>query len=94
MTANLSIPLISVGSVLAIPLASVFNDQGERFVYVKTKDNKFERQSVQLGVADFDFAEVTKGLKGGEVISLIAPPIEANAGQTAGAKSGATATAK
>lgn len=94
MTANLSIPLISVGNVLAIPLASVFNDQGERFVYVKTGDDKFERQPVQLGVADFDFAEVTKGLKGGEVISLIAPPSEANAGQTAGVKSGAAATAK
>ena len=85
MTANLSIPLISVGNVLAIPLASVFNDQGERFVYVQKGDDKFERQPVQLGVADFDFAEVTKGLKGGEVISLIAPPSEANAGQTAAA---------
>jgi HlyD family secretion protein len=94
MTANLSIPLISVGNVLAIPLASVFNDQGERFVYVQKGDDRFERQPVQLGVADFDFAEVTKGLKGGEVISLIAPPSEANAGQTAGVKSGAAATAK
>ena len=94
MTANLSIPLISVGNVLAIPLASVFSDQGERFVYVKKDDDKFERQLVQLGVADFDFAEVTKGLKGGEVISLIAPPSEANAGQTAGVKSGAAASAK
>ena len=94
MTANLSIPLISTSNVLAIPLAAVFNDQGERFVYVKTRDDKFERQLVQLGVADFDFAEVTKGLKGGEVISLIAPPSEANAGQTAGGKSGSAATAK
>ena len=94
MTANLSIPLISSSNVLAIPLAAVFNDQGERFVYVKTRDDKFERQLVQLGVADFDFAEVTKGLKGGEVISLIAPPSEANAGQTAGGKSGSAATAK
>ena len=94
MTANLSIPLISSSNVLAIPLAAVFNDQGERFVYVKTRDDKFERQLGQLGVADFDFAEVTKGLKGGEVISLIAPPSEANAGQTAGGKSGSAATAK
>ena len=94
MTANLSIPLISAGNVLAIPLAAVFNDQGERFVYVKKGDDKYERQPVQLGVADFDFAEVIKGLKGGEVISLIAPPSEASAGQTAGGKGGSAAATK
>lgn len=94
MTANLSIPLISTSNVVAIPLAAVFNDQGDRFVYVQKSDGKFEPQPVQLGVADFDFAEVTKGLKGGEVISLIAPPSEANPGQTAGGKSGSAATAK
>ena len=94
MTANLSIPLISAGNVLAIPLAAVFNDQGERFVYVKKGDDKYERQPVQLGVADFDFVEVSKGLKGGEVISLIAPPNGANTGPTAGGKSGSAAATK
>jgi HlyD family secretion protein len=74
MTANLSIPLISAGNVVAVPLAAVFNDQSERFVYVKTAGDTFERRPVQLGVADYDFAEVTKGLKVGEVVSLIAPP--------------------
>ena len=79
MTANLSIPLISANNVLAIPLAAVFTDQGERFVYVKKGEDKFERKSIQLGVADFDFAEVTKGLDGGEVVSLVTPPGEASA---------------
>jgi HlyD family secretion protein len=74
MTANLSIPLISAGNVVAVPLAAVFNDQSERFVYVKTAGDQFERRPVRLGVADYDFAEVTKGLKVGEVVSLIAPP--------------------
>ena len=92
MTANLSIPLISVGNVLAIPLASVFNDQGERFVYVKTGDDKFERHPVQLGVADFDFAEVAKGLKGGEVVSLVMPPGDAGTAPATGGKSGASPT--
>lgn len=85
MTANLSIPLVSAGNVVALPLAAVFNDQGERFVYLQKGDGSFERQAVQLGVADFDFAEVTKGLKGGEVVSLVTPG-EGTPGQGAGSQ--------
>ena len=89
MTANLSIPLISADNVIAVPLAAVFTDQGERFVYVKKGEDKFERQSIQLGVADYDFAEVTKGLQGGEVVSLVTPPGEASAAtQAFGGKGG------
>lgn len=88
MTANLSIPLISAGDVLAIPLAAVFNDQGERFVYVKKGDDTFERRPVQLGVADFDFVEATKGLKEGEVVSLVQPPGEGGTARATGGKGG------
>jgi len=79
MTANLSIPLVSVGNVLAIPLGAVFADQDERYVYVKRGDGHFERRPIQLGVSDYDYAEVTKGLSSGEVVSLVTPP----AGETA-----------
>lgn len=91
MTANLSIPLVSAGNVLAVPLAAVFTEQDQRFVYVKKGDDKFERQPVQLGVADYDFAEVTKGLSGGEVVSLVTPPGEVPSAviQAASAKAGA-----
>lgn len=73
MTANLSIPLISAGNVLAIPLGAVFADQDDRYVYVKKDDGHFERRPIQLGVSDFEYAEVTKGLNGGEVVSLVTP---------------------
>ncbi len=73
MTANLTIPLISASNVLAVPLAAVFNDKGERFVYVKRGEDTFERQPVQVGVADYDYAEVTKGLKAGDVVALVPP---------------------
>jgi len=76
MTANLSIPLISAGNVLAVPLGAVFNEQSDRFVYVKKDEEKFERRPVQLGVADFDYVEVLKGLSAGEVVSLVTPPTE------------------
>ena len=73
MTANLSIPLVSAGNVLAVPLAAVFNDQADRYVYVKTAEDTFERRPVELGVADYEYVAITKGLTAGEVVSLVAP---------------------
>jgi len=77
MTANLSIPVVSAGQVLAIPLGAVFPDQDERYVYVQRADGRFERRTVELGVSDYDCAEVTKGLTVGEVVSLVTPPPDA-----------------
>src|SRR6266700_2587833 len=58
MTANLSIPVAAADNVLSVPLAAVFTEQGERYVFVK-KDDKFERRSVQ------------SGLEEGEMVSLV-----------------------
>jgi RND family efflux transporter MFP subunit len=69
MTAILSIPVSSVDNVLAVPLAAVFTDRGERFVFVKNEE-AFERRPVVLGVTDYAFAEVVKGLNPGDVVSL------------------------
>ena len=73
MTANLTIPLQSADNVLALPLAAVFTDQGERFAYVQQPDGRFGRVPIRIGVTDYDFAEVTKGLGGGETVSLVTP---------------------
>jgi HlyD family secretion protein len=73
MTSILSIPVASVESALAIPLSAVFTEKGERFVYVKA-DEKFERRSVQIGISDYAFAEVQKGLTNGETVALELPP--------------------
>ena len=94
MIANLSIPLISSSNVLAIPLGAVFHEQSERFVWAKKDGGSFERRPVQLGVADFDFVEVTQGLQAGEVVSLIAPETDAATGQKAAGKGKTTAMAK
>ncbi len=76
MTANLTIPLQSADNVIAIPLAAVFTDQGSRFAYVR-EGGKFARVPIQIGVSDYDFAEVTKGLAGGETVSLVTPAEDA-----------------
>jgi RND family efflux transporter MFP subunit len=82
MTANLTIPLQSADNVLALPLAAVFTDQGDRFAYVK-QGERFVRQPIRVGVTDYDFAEVTSGLNGGETVSLITPAEEAGKAQQA-----------
>ncbi len=69
MTAILSIPVSSADNVLAIPLAAVFTEAGERFAFVKTEDG-FERRPLVLGVTDYEFAEVIQGLTAGETVSL------------------------
>lgn len=70
MTALLSIPVSSADNVLAIPLAAVFSERGERYVFVKNGDDTFERRDIILGVADYAFAEVVQGLSAGEIVSL------------------------
>jgi RND family efflux transporter MFP subunit len=79
MTANIQIPVAAADDVVAVPLAAVFTErepgaqQSERFVYVIQND-RFERRRVQIGVSDYFFAEVQKGLAAGEVVSLELPP--------------------
>ncbi|MEY2411181.1 MAG: rane fusion protein macrolide-specific efflux system [Verrucomicrobiota bacterium] len=69
MTAVLSIPVSTADNVLSVPLAAVFSENGDRFVFVKT-DEKYERRSILIGVTDYAYAEVLKGLSAGEVVSL------------------------
>ncbi len=78
MTANIEIPVSSVANVVAVPLAAVFTEQNpdtqetERYVYVKRPDG-VEQRPVQIGISDFFYAEVQKGLTPGEVVLLELP---------------------
>jgi RND family efflux transporter MFP subunit len=75
MTANISIPVASASNVVAAPLAAVFTETNpetreiERFVWIR-KGETWERRAIQIGVSDYFFAEVTKGLAAGDEISL------------------------
>jgi multidrug efflux pump subunit AcrA (membrane-fusion protein) len=75
MTANISIPVASASNVVAAPLAAVFTETNpetreiERFVWLR-KGETWERRQIQIGVSDYFFAEVTKGLAAGDEISL------------------------
>jgi HlyD family secretion protein len=76
MTANMSIPIFSNENALAIPLAAVFTEQDARFAYVKAGEDTFEQRTLEIGVADFQYAEVLRGVSNGEVVSLIKPAAE------------------
>jgi RND family efflux transporter MFP subunit len=81
MTANIKIPVASADNVVAVPLAAVFTERDpetyetERYVYVK-KGDTYERRPVQIGVSDFFYAEVQRGLQPGETVALEAPKEE------------------
>jgi len=75
MTANISIPVASADDVVAAPLAAVFTEfnpetkQVERFAWVQLGE-EWERRAIQIGVSDYFFAEVTRGLEPGDIVSL------------------------
>jgi RND family efflux transporter MFP subunit len=79
MTADIQIPVAAADNVVAVPLAAVFTErdpvtqQTERYVYVVEK-GRFERRPVQIGVSDYFYAEVQKGLSPGETVALEQPP--------------------
>jgi len=81
MTANIQIPVAAADNVVAVPLAAVFTERdpdtqkAERFVYV-IKAGDYERRPVQIGVSDYFYAEVQKGLSPGETVALEQPPQE------------------
>lgn len=81
MTANIKIPVAMADNVLAVPLAAVFTEKNpdtgdpERFAYV-SKGDSYERRPIQVGVSDFFFAEVQKGLQSGELVLLEQPKEE------------------
>jgi RND family efflux transporter MFP subunit len=73
MTANISIPLVNAENVVAVPLSAVFTELGARFAFVKKDEDKYEKRTLNIGVTDYDFAEVLSGLTNGETVSLIVP---------------------
>ena len=96
MTANISIPIATAENVLAVPLAAVFTENGERFVYLVRKpagddedDSPLEKRAVRIGVSDNFFAEVQGGVIAGDVVSLVPPGSDSNG---TGAKPGGAAS--
>jgi HlyD family secretion protein len=76
MTANISIPVASAEKVTSVPLAAVFSEMGDHYVWVVREEGKalrWERRSVKTGVADYSLVEIQSGLQPGETVALEQP---------------------
>ncbi|MBW2457729.1 MAG: efflux RND transporter periplasmic adaptor subunit [Deltaproteobacteria bacterium] len=68
MFASVDIFLPGEGEALTIPQGAVAEDEGRSFVFVHHHDDFYVRRPVTVGRAFAGWAEVQKGLKGGETV--------------------------
>jgi RND family efflux transporter MFP subunit len=65
--ASTRLPLTRLESVLAVPVASVLQEEGRAYVFV-IHDGRLERREVDSGLRHADQLVITRGLREGEVI--------------------------
>ncbi|MBK27678.1 MAG: hypothetical protein CMO77_02475 [Verrucomicrobiales bacterium] len=83
MTATINIPVADSKGVVGARLAAIFTERNEAeqktetYAYVKNAENDtFVKQMIEVGVNDLNYAEVLRGLKIGDVVSLEKPDDE------------------
>jgi HlyD family secretion protein len=69
MTAEVEILVAHMKDVVSVPVATVFEQRGSTYCYVK-KPGKPELRAVKLGMSNDKFVEVAVGLKAGEEVVL------------------------
>lgn len=74
LTVSMTLPIASAANCVSVPVSAVFKDGEEEtnIVYVKNGDLT-EKRSVEVGVTDLFYAQITSGLASGEKILLIEP---------------------
>ena len=80
VSVSMSVPLGRADSVLSVPVTAVFDEDGEKIVYVNSKDGA-QRRVVEVGLSDTARAEISKGLAEGEEV-LLARPANASTKKT------------
>ena len=83
MTATINIPVADSKGVVAARLATIFTERNETaqktetYAYVKKGEGDlFVKQMIEVGVNDLNYAEVKRGLKLGDIVSLEKPDDE------------------
>ena len=72
LTISCKIKISEINEVLYVPIESIFKDQGNEFVYVKTSSG-FKRKDIQIGPVNTDFVVIKGGLEENEELALIDP---------------------
>jgi len=73
MSSNNDIVLANSDNVISVPLISVFKENGNRFVYLKT-DDTIRKQQIKTGFENEEFVMVEEGLKEGDLV-VMEPPL-------------------
>lgn len=70
MSASCTIMLESKADVIAVPIAAVFFDGDSRYVNVVGSDGSVTKTTVETGISDANYVEVTAGLNGNETVQV------------------------
>ncbi|HEX9746479.1 MAG TPA: efflux RND transporter periplasmic adaptor subunit [bacterium] len=70
MTADVELVILEKADVLAVPVAAVSIEDGQRRVAVLTANGDIEFRNVEVGINNGELIEVTSGLKGGETLVI------------------------
>lgn len=76
MTANVTFPVATLTNALSLPISAIFTeDDDQKVVYVQPANPKEEavRKPIEIGVTNFDLAEIKSGVKEGEAVLLTRP---------------------
>ena len=77
MTAELIFPITTVDNALTVPLSAVFTEDDDTTVVYTVgrgiNPGNARRVQVEIGVSDFDFAEIKNGLSEGDIVLLTRP---------------------
>jgi HlyD family secretion protein len=72
LTVSCKIIVSEIAGVIYIPLESLFRDQGNEYVYLKSGSG-FKRHDIKTGAINTDFAIITEGLDENDLIALSDP---------------------
>ncbi len=80
LTISCKIKISEIKDVLYVPIESIFKDQGNEFVYVKTSSG-FKRKDIKIGPVNTDFVVVKGGLEENEELALTDPYLNKEEGK-------------
>jgi len=80
LTISCKIRISEIKDVLYVPIESIFKEQGNEFVYVKTSSG-FKRKDIQIGAVNTDFVVVKGGLEENEELALTDPYLNKEEGK-------------
>lgn len=73
MTVIMTVPIAKVQDAVSVPISAIFKGEGNtKVIYVRNGESH-EKRPVKVGVSNFDYAQILKGVDEGEEILLVEP---------------------